>query len=308
MKIDAARQFQPTEDLVQGILSAYNLRLINFESAESGIENCTLFVATSDGDYVLRVYRKEKKSDNDIAAELEFVEYLADHDIPVALAIKNSVGECLTKYKGWQSILMRKISGKHETSYDSALVESLSVTQAKMHRLALEYRGTSPSKQPVSFLQDEIFLPEVDVAALNPTAQLLIGRAVDYTVMLPEGLPSGLCHLDYDIDNILVNEQHQITAVLDFDDLTPAPFVVCLSYALWDIMSCGQIDFAGDYLATYSLHRELTGAELELIPAIMLFRHYMVASIIVLDGVMDQNRAEKYVRIENSILNWRATV
>lgn len=307
MKIDAEKQFRPTQQSVADILAAYNLTLASFEPAQTGIENCTLFVKTNKGDFVLRVYRQSKKTQDEIALEIDFVRYLDENDIPVARAVANTKGEYVTVQQGWQSMLMRKVSGIHASAYTAKLVKNLSVLQARMHQFAPDYTGAIDSLETLSFLEDTIFLPKVNPSNLNSEAQLLFKRAVDYTVSLPSGLPTGLCHLDYDADNVLVNESQQVTAVLDFDDLALAPFVVCLSYTLWDIMSQEDVQLVQEYIASYTAERKLTNQELVLVPKIMLFRHYMIAGHVMLDGDMDAETTAKYIRVEKTILDWRAT-
>lgn len=301
MKIDAAQQFKPTNDNVGAILAAYDIQSSGFSVAQTGIENCTLFVSSDGGNYVLRVYRKAKKSNHDIQAEFHFIDYLAAHEIPVAPAIKNTNKEYITEYQDWQCILMPKISGEHATRYNRTLVENLATVQARMHQLALADDAPVAKQPPLLFLQDTIFLPTIDVNTLDPHAKALMERATGFSVTLPEGLPSGLCHLDYDIDNILVDAQDSIAAVLDFDDLALAPFIVCLGYTLWDIFEQEEPTLVSEYLQLYRSRRDLTKQELELLPRIMLFRHYLVAALIVVDGDMDEVTAQKYARIENAI-------
>ncbi len=305
MKIDAEKQFQPTQQSVAYILASYDLSLISFEPAQTGIENCTLFVTTNKGDFVLRVYRQSKKTSDEIALELDFIRYLDENGIPVAAAIASVKGEYVIAHQGWQSILMRKVAGKHAHSYDGELVRNLSVLQAKMHMLSQEYKSTFPILQPLSILEDTIFIPKVDTSKINSEAHLLLKRALDYTVSLPVGLPTGLCHLDYDADNVLFDEAQQIAAVLDFDDLALAPFVVCLSYTLWDVMSQEDTQLVKDYITSYATVRNLTNQELELIPKIMLFRHYMIAGLVMLDGDMDAETTAKYIRVEQVIMSWQ---
>jgi homoserine kinase type II len=303
MKIDAELHFQPTHKNISDILKNYSLSLIAYEPAQTGIENCTIFVDTNHGAYVLRIYRQQKKTDKEILQEIRFIDYLHAKGIPVAPMIPNNNKEGFTTYGPWQVVLMPKIPGTHANRYNQIIVDNLADVQAKMHKLALAYQQTS-LHEPLTILQDDIFLPKLNQVELNDEAGQIIQRAKGYSVTLPKNLPSGLCHLDYDIDNILLDRDGDITAVLDFDDLRFAPFVVCLGYTLWHIMHQEDKSLVDRYLATYSEARKVTEAELALLPKIMLFRHYMMVALVCLDGDMDNATAKKYNRIEKAILNY----
>ena len=306
MKIDSKQQFQPTRAALKDILVAYGLALVNFRSAETGIENCTLFIETNKGPYVLRIYRRMRKSDRDISTELDFIAYLDKHDVPVASALANLDGAYVTHLDGWRSILMPHIEGTHANHYNKALVTELSTWQAKLHQLALIYDSENTPLEPLRFLQDRTFLPSVNMRDLNNDARLFMERAASYSVPLSSGLPTGLCHLDYDIDNILVGKNDTVTAILDFDDLTYAPLVVCLGYTMRDVITHGSLRLAEAYLKSYNERRTLTDMERDLLPRIMLYRHYMLGAFVAVAGDMDDETTAKYIHRENMFLSWRA--
>lgn len=305
MKIDAEKQFTPSHERIAEILESYDLQLVAYKSAQSGIENCTLFVDTSKGNYVLRIYRQDKKTNEAIIAEFDFVQYLSKHAIPVAPAIKNLNGHYVTYYSEWQAILMLYVGGTHAALYDTDLIMQLATTQANMHLLAATYTTPPALQRRLTILKDTYFLPKVDMTTVCSEAQPLLDRAARYAVTLPSGLPAGVCHMDYDVNNILVNDNHDIAAVLDFDDATLAPFAACLGYTLWDIMSQEDKGLVDDYLAIYMSVRSMTKAELDIIGSVMLFRHYMITALIALDGDMDAETASRYARVENKILDWK---
>ena len=93
MKLDPESQFVPNFANISEILESFQLELSTFELAKSGIENCTVIVTCSTSQYVLRVYRQDKKTEQDIILETAFVEYLGSHGIPVATPIFNASGQ-----------------------------------------------------------------------------------------------------------------------------------------------------------------------------------------------------------------------
>ena len=303
MKINTELQFLPTRDNISNILNYYGLSLNTFEPAQSGIENCTIFVDTSNSTYALRVYRQQKKSNQEILEEIRFVDYLQTEGIPVAPVVPNNGGKKLTLHGPWQIILMPKIAGIHVDQYNNSNVDSLAKEQAKMHHLASIYEH-SFYPEPLIMLRDDTFIPKLNQTKLIDEARQIMKRAKNYYVALPNNLPSGLCHLDYDSDNILIDENNDITAILDFDDLRLAPFAVCLGYTLWHIACQEDKVLVDRYLTTYGNVRQLTEAEMSLLPKVMLFRHYMMSALVCLDGDMDDITAKKYNRIEKFVQNY----
>lgn len=72
-------------------------------------------------------------------------------------------------------------------------------------------------------------LNQVDCGSIATTKKPLavILRITNHIVKLPAALPCGYSHLDFDMGNILVDEQNNLSAILDFDDLQYAPLVIC---------------------------------------------------------------------------------
>jgi Ser/Thr protein kinase RdoA (MazF antagonist) len=304
MKLDPHAQFEPTFDNLTAIISQYGLLLRTFELAKSGIENCTVFIETNKGAYVLRVYRQAKKTHAEIELEISFINYLHEHTIPVAAPINNQAGESVTQItalnKEWQAILMPVMGGVHAEHYSTKLIHSLATLQAKMHKLASGFKYTSGPK--VRELRESYFINLIENRhALDPIRAGFVDRAENYLVSLEGTLPSGLCHLDYDNGNVL-SYQDVVTAVLDFDDLADAPFVMCLAYTVWDVLFDTGLDGLREYVSAYEKHRPLHNTEQKMLLPIVLFRHYVIGCKDIADGQMNDELLSKYIELEDAIM------
>lgn len=311
MQLHPNDQFIPSQENVSLLLAQYGLQLINSWPADSGIENCTIIAQTTSARYVLRIYRQHKKGDTDIKQELDFVTYLHQYNIPVAPPLPNASGELISRIeqdgRTWQVILMPHMQGEHAQHYSKKLLKNLAALQASMHDLAAQYQKTStrPDKQPK--LQST---PPLRIAynrsALSSDQQGFIERAKNYVVHFEESIPQGLCHLDYDNDNVL-SESGNITAILDFDELSIAPYVMCLAHTLWDIaFELGDSGVA-EYLDEYEKHRPLSTKERDLIRPLMLARHYAVGCIDIASGQMDKPSLLQYLKLESELLQAQAS-
>ena len=303
MKLQSSAQFIPTPENVSLLIAVYGLEFTSFEQADSGIENCTLFVQTISGKFVLRVYRQLRKSDAEIQLELDFVNYLGGNDIPVALPLQKPDGGFIAHLKQngdiWQAILMQYMSGEHPKTYTSELLAQLAIMQAKMHLLASSFPASNISR--LTTLRESQFIKLLHAREkLEPRCQAFVTRAEAFSISLDASLPHGLCHLDFDSGNILVKNS-EVTAVLDFDDLALAPYVVCLAYTLWDVAYDVGLSGVNSYLEIYENLRPLTLSERDIIATIMLFRHYAIGCKDVADGLMDETLLAKYLELEEAI-------
>jgi len=287
MKIAESNQFPLHVKNVTHILARYDLALRNFNAASTGIENTTLIIDTNKGKFVLRVYRQRKKDSTEIYRELDFMEYLRANNIKVPRVISNTQGERLTLErlddKVWQVIVMEFIEGRHAQTYTPELIIELSSTQANMHNLSSSYADKHGVLEPLTNLEENYFIDQILQERIDRQLQAFLQRAKAYELNLPLELPKGLCHLDYDTDNALVSK-NSVAAILDFDDLALAPFIVCLGYTLWHVRTEAGEEAAQKYLENYETQRKLSDLERQFIKPVMLFRHYVISSVKILNG------------------------
>ena len=301
-----ASQFEPTKTNVTYLLELYGLEIVDFKLPKSGIENCTIIVTTTDGKYVVRIYRRDYKSDTDVLREVDFTQYLYKHGVPVVATLPNKNGAYISHLevngRTWQAILMAYADGEHAEFYSDTLISELAQVQARMHTLSTSYasyQGLDENK----ILKEEYFIKLIqNRPQLDDQIQSFIDRAEKYQVVLPAMLPKGLCHLDFDNGNVL-SKFGKVTAVLDFDDLAIAPFVMCLAYTLWDVLFTVGPRGATTYLDRYTDYIKLSSLEKHFLLKIVLFRHYVTGCLKIANDGMDDEILKHYIDIENKLLN-----
>lgn len=306
MKLNPESQFRPNLKNLSAILQHYSLALEKFNLATSGIENCTAFIKTNKGRYVLRIYRQDKKTAAEIQLEISFVRHLHKHGIPVAVPVNNQAGDPVTQLyendKIWHAILMPHMDGEHPEVYSDTLINSLAVIQAKMHLLAKDYSHTIDNYIKTKELREGHFIRLIkNRGSLDCHRAGFIDRAESFIVRIDEKLPSRLCHLDYDKENVLVDGD-KITAVLDFDDLEYAPFVRCLAYSAWDVLFDKDMSAMYKYIAYYEQVRKLNSTEQVILPSIILFRHYAIGSMDIATDQMNDSLFTRYIELESKLM------
>ena len=306
MKLNETTQFIPTKDNIRALLSDYDIELVSFRVASTGIENCTVLVIAMTGEFALRIYPQDKKTDTDIIQEIDFTRFLHENELPIAVALPTTSGEYISHHQEngvtWQSILMKRLPGEHAEHYSEQLISELAHIQARMHILAASYHSNSDTDE-LQVLEETHFIQLIhNRAQLKNDSQHFIGRAEKYKVELDELLPRGLCHLDFDNGNVL-SKNDAVTAILDFDDLMLAPYVVCLAYTSWGIYFDTGLQGAVSYIKKYTNLRELNELERQFMARIMLFRHYVIGCKDIADNQMDDALLKHYLEMENELLN-----
>lgn len=304
-------QLEPTFTIVQQIGRRYGLAVQDYVEAANGIENTSLIVSTDTTKYVFRIYRHSKKTAQQVTAELDFMEFLSSRGIPVPFVYQNKSGQRVTHInigtKTWQVIVMAFVNGIHPQELPPVLLTQMAAIQARMHLLAADYSASTGTIRALTVLQEKEFIQHVDAAA-NTELQVYLARGARYKLKLDPALPTGPCHMDYNTRNLLSSSNNSIAAVLDFDDLAIAPYVVCLAYSLWHVQDEQGQDAASKYLAEYQKIRPLNSLELKYLPAAMLFRHYVITAIKLLSGESTAQDISSYIRTEQAYLalrpNW----
>ena len=305
MKLSPDDHFIPTNENVADIFNRYGLSLISYHEASSGIENRTLIADTSSGRYVVRIYRQGKKQLEVIQLELDFMKYLRANTITTPIVIANIEGQQITSMhvhdKTWQVIVMEFSDGEHADVYTKPLVRDLARIQAAMHTLSDSYHGATDAAIQLTTLRERhLIKQESHIETQDERLRSFIRRVEDYTVDLSPELPGGLCHLDFDKGNVLTKDD-TVSAVLDFYDLANAPFVVCLAYTLWDVYTESGEQDTQDYITEYDKYRKLSEIERQYIRPVMLYRHYVIAAIKILDGHTSGEDVLRFVAIEDNL-------
>lgn len=304
MKLNPDHQFPSTEANVKIALELYGLTLNNFTAATSGIENTTLIITAAEGRFVLRIYRQKNKDSTRIEQEISFVDHLRNNGIKVPSIITNIHKEKVSTIEidgmSWRVILMDFISGSHTDTYTPVLLHDMADAQSRMHLLSEKLTSNEPST--ITELKEGVFIQLIDMTQIkDPRLVAFLGRAKLYRKLLDSALPTGLCHLDYDRENILADPNGRITAILDFDDLAAAPFVVDLGYTLWEIWYTNGKQAADQYLALYEQQRPLNESEKSFLMPVILFRHYVICTADIVRDEDYESSLDKNLELETAM-------
>lgn len=284
MKLEPDNQINLNKDVLDTILNEYGISEFAFEPIKEGIANSSAFIQSSNKKYVVRVYAQGKK-DEDIVFEINFQDYLREHDIPIPVIHKNSNGQELTiveiDNKRWQVILMDFVEGQSVTIKPSfELIAELARIQAKMHLLGIEFIKLNPRPNHLwTELHDGLASKVENTSVGGQEVKDLIERIKKYSYPLSPDLPYGYNHLDIDFDGNVLTKENRVNGIVDFEDLKYSPVTVCLGYSLWNILDDEGLESMKHYLNEYEKVRPLTSLEYEALPNVVFFRNYVMAII-----------------------------
>lgn len=284
MKLNPDDQISLDKDVLATILRVYEILDFTFELIHEGIANTSAHIQTQNKRYVVRIHAQGATEER-IAFEINFQDYLLEHEIPVPVIHRNIYNQKLTTVevggKSWHVILMDFIEGANVTVKPSLdLVAELARAQAKMHMLGMAYASLHPGRNHEwADLHDTLAVKVENTTVGGQEVKDLIKRIKKYSYSLHTELPHGYNHLDLDFDGNVLTKDGHVTGIIDFGDLEYSPVVVCLGYSLWNMLDDEGLEAMEYYLSEYEKVRPLSQIEREALPNVVFFRNYQMAIV-----------------------------
>jgi len=188
--------------------------------------NDVYLVQAGDTRYALRVWRKTYRDVDEVAYELNFLEYLKSQNFPASVGVRTKDGELYFKVnspEGPRALALYDWAPgkKFGDCLSVETAEKMGALFAEMHLHGIKYAG------------DHVFTPdnarrfEVTVPALIKFVYDRPDDARDYAIIgerlsqrlidiRSENVPMGICHCDFHPSNIHVTDDGKMT-FLDFD-------------------------------------------------------------------------------------------
>jgi homoserine kinase type II len=219
------------EENIQEILSNYNLgKLIRFHPYKRGNVQLNLFIQTSKGQYTLRYYKS--RSLVYVKSEIRLLEKLKKHRLPIQKPVKNKNAKVIGIYNKKPYVMFHYIQGKHVNSklINKTQIMNMAQMLAKYHNSIRHYK--TPNYKLREIHDKEYILGQVKIA--DKRKDIRIKKSVDLikkelkNINLPNNLTKGTIHGDYNLGNILFQD-NKIVAILDFDDSAYEPLLFDLA-------------------------------------------------------------------------------
>lgn len=176
--------------------------------------------------YALRVWRKTYRDVDDVAYEMDFLDFLRQHGFPASVGIPAKDGSLYFKLdspEGPRALALYDWAPgkKFGEMLDVGVAEKIGAGMAQMHLLGLEWAGDHKFNSEtakdfqicVPALLDFVYDRPDDLRDYRIISDRLAARLDE---MQGEDIPLGVCHRDFHPSNVHVTEDGRIT-FLDFD-------------------------------------------------------------------------------------------
>jgi len=232
----AIREQFNEEVLIEG-LKKFGVTLEESELI-GGFENMVYSFEKNGEKYVLRIAHSLHNSFDNIKAELEFIDYLAKNDAPVAVPIQSQSGNLVElladKEPCFIATAFKFAKGeraKREHFMSPEFLQEYGKNIALMHKLAKDFK---PEFKRHLF-EDEEFVTRAQ--EFLPTEDYIIKEKLDQVLsqinLLEKNQDNyGLIHTDVHAGNFFVDENNQFT-IFDFDDSCYKHFISDIAIVLF---------------------------------------------------------------------------
>lgn len=233
--------------------------------------NDVYLVQGAEDRYALRVWRKTYRGVDEVAIELNFLDFLRERGFPASYPFRTRDGELYFKANTPEGVRALALYSwapgkKFGDMLDVGTAERIGALFAEMHLLGREYHGDKPYsidntlrfnvnvKPLLNFVYDRPDdLRDYAIIAERLTAKL--------TEIQSEDVPMGICHCDFHPSNVHVDEKGTIT-LLDFDGTGEDYLMQDVKNFVWGNLFYGFSDAIGEgFERGYESVRPFTEAE-----------------------------------------------
>lgn len=224
-------------------------------------------------EYIIRFALKEEKDVNQVNAEVEYVNYLRLNEFPVVKFLQSKIASKFvelvnTEWGNYAVNVYERIEGisVEEVKVDINFVQRIGSLLAKLHNLSEEFTSNRVKRESYA---DKLgwmksFLNEyIDQDKAKAEVELLISKMDTFEKNQNN---FGLTHFDFELDNLLYNEETDSISVIDFDDSMYHWYCVDIIQTIESIYEeVDDVDFSvlDELLLGYQKNREIDSTMLE---------------------------------------------
>lgn len=280
----------------------------NFIEPLGGFENFVYQYRKEDQEFIIRIsHTGLRRTKEQLHAEADFINYLAEHGISVARPVASPMGNLVEtadiENPSFSAVSFEKAKGRtpEREDWTHSFCQSYGRLMGRIHCLTKDYQPSNPLyRRPDGFADlngfAEKFLPSSESAIITKWNELLL-----YLKTLPAGRNEyGLIHQDMHEGNFFVDDNGKIT-VFDFDDCQYFWFAHDLAMALFyvvphhcvagdDLKNAEQ--FFANFMAGYREENDLDDPWILEIPTFMKLREMDL--YIAIHRSMDLNNLDRW--------------
>ncbi len=278
------------DEIFHEICQRYDLIPSNVKLLD-GFESFIYEFERNEKSYILRVTHSLHRSEDQIKAEVDWVNYLANGDVSVSKAVSSPAGNIVERVDSgdtyFLAIAFERATGRHLNRDDRKpeLYENLGRIIGKMHNLTKDYK-------PNEFKRSDWFNQDSELINFIPEDQNNVKQKFQELLNFINGLSKdrdsyGLIHTDAHFGNIFIDDGK--LTLFDFDDCSYKWFIsdiaIVLFYGVMGVPEGSSKEEFGKLIFTnfmkgYKQENKLDQYWIELIPNFLKLREIVLYAVI----------------------------
>jgi len=254
------------------ILEIYDIgKFLSAEGIIEGVENTNYFLNTTQGKFIFTIY--ENRTDiNDLPFFLNLMNQLNDMGFPCPIVIKNKKQNLTEIFKNKNYAIISLINGKSIKAPNINNIASSAQILANFHILTSKINNLSRENSlGLKFWIDTYNKVKNFAESKFPELKELTNQAFKLvTENYPTNLPKGIIHADFFPDNVMIDNNENISGVIDF-------YMACNDFFAYELAIminawCFEKDYSFNpekekiVLENYQTIRKLSSAEKNALP------------------------------------------
>lgn len=264
------------------VVEQYDISSQNMEPLVSpqGHDNLNLIFRAAGRRYVLRCYRVTPP--DEVGFEVDVLRFLASSSFPTPDVLRTSNGATLIQVDGYPAALFEFVEGLPLPEDDQTSGLKVAGVMGDLHSLTQDRAFPERTRTDLNRIEhlnslcssDPAIAAKPLLAHFRAELRRLSARFLDVAGQ-SASLPKTVVHHDMHADNLLVAEDGEIVAVLDFDEAYYGPAVIdlaslLLTWGLDDARDTIDRQRSASLLTRYSRTRHLSAAEVAAMPDAVL--------------------------------------
>lgn len=196
----------------------------------------------------LRFSPVSEKSEENVLAELAFIEYLRNQRYPAMEAVISKSGDQLvrteTPWGAYYASVFKKVAGKQisQTDFNDEIMNAYGIALGELHALSRKYENPNLKRWSHVDVFDWIAKTLTELGLDQKAMRELIVLQGEFDRLAINRDNYGLIHFDFEPDNVFYDETSQRCSVIDFDDAMYHWYVMDIVQALDAIQDEMELD------------------------------------------------------------------
>ncbi|MBN1211543.1 MAG: phosphotransferase [candidate division Zixibacteria bacterium] len=230
--------------VLEEVAAKYGWEFENIKPVAGYFANLVYEIEKNNRVYILRLTHLSHRSPQQIEAELLWIRYLAEHDVPVIRSVSSTAGNLFEKIESEGELFTAAvfdkargvIAGELEDGWDKTLFQEWGRVTGRMHALAKSYSPGDGSARRYDWFDDAYLQSDRYVPDNQPRVLEKFHLLIDNLHGLPIDNESyGLIHADFHKRNFFV-DAGRIT-LFDFDDCQYCWFISDIAISLFSVIA-----------------------------------------------------------------------